>query len=172
MEKPPNRDDQRPKNAQRDGLGVWPAIGCNGDYLVHRHLERAAFYGLGLRLGQLLSQLGQLLSKTQKLGSQCNLALCPGLWWAAPLMSSQVADTLSSAGDRVALVVEELTNQHGEFDILATVLAMRAASLFGTQCGELGFPVAQRVWLHADDVRDFANLEEQLIRQLGAPCHG
>jgi hypothetical protein len=37
---------------------------------------------------------------------------------------------------------------------------MGAARFFGTQRGELGFPIAEGVWFDADDVRDLANLEE------------
>ena len=119
----------------------------------------------------LVEQLGELLTETQKLSAQPDLSLRTRLGRAASLMTAQVADTLTSTRNRVPLVVEELANQHRKLDIPATVLAMGAASFLGTQRGKLGFPVAERMWLDANDVRDLANFEEQLVRQLSAPCH-
>ena len=87
------------------------------------------------------------------------------------MMAPQIANALSCTRDGVALVVEELANEHRELDIFTAVLAVRASRLFRTQSGKLRFPVAKSVRLDADDVRDFADFEEELIRQLGAPCH-
>jgi len=139
---------------------------------VDGHLQGLGFHRLRFGLYELVAKLGELLTETQELCTQCDLTLCTGLRRTAPLVTTQVADAFASTWNREAVVVKELTNQHRKLDVFAAVLAMRAASFLGTQRGELGLPVAECVWLDADDVRDLADLEEQLIRQLGAPCHG
>ena len=138
---------------------------------MDRHLQR---WGLGRCIrgaGKIVQELGQLLPKTQKLGAQGNLALRAGLGWAAALMTPQITDAFAGAGNRVAIVVEKLANEHRELDIATAVLPMCAAGFLRAERRELGFPVAERVRLDAHDVRDLANLEEQLVRQLSAPCH-
>jgi hypothetical protein len=87
---------------------------------------------MAFSLGEVVKQFAKLLAKAKKLGAQRHLALCTGLRRAAPLMAPQVTDAFASARDRVALVMKELANQHGQLDISTAVLAMRAPGFLGT----------------------------------------
>jgi len=116
-----------------------------------------------LSLGKLLEQLVELLTDSQKLGSQCDLTLRTGLRRTALLMPPELTHSLARAGNRVAFVVQELANEHGKLDVPPAVLAMRAASLLRTQRGKLGFPVAEGMRLDTDDVCDLSDFEEQLV---------
>ena len=89
----------------------------------------------------------------------------------ASLMPPEVANSLSGTGNGVALVVQQLADQHRELHVFATVLAMRAPCFFGSKSCELRLPIAQCMRLDPYDVCDLADLEEQLVRQLRTPCH-
>ena len=86
-------------------------------------------------------------------------------------MPSHFAELFARPGDGVALFVEHALDQHGELDVFATVLAVSATRLLGTERGELRFPVTERMRLDADDVCDFADFEEELVGKLCAFTH-
>jgi hypothetical protein len=67
--------------------------------------------------------------------------------------------------------VQELPNQHRKLDILTAVLAVGPACLLGAKRRKLGFPIPQCMRFDADDVGNLTDLEEELVRELGAPRH-
>jgi hypothetical protein len=131
-------------------------------------LERGGFHRTALSFSELVEKLRELLTEAEKLGAQRYLALRTRLGRAAALMAPEVANAFASPRNGVALILEQLTNEHRELDITTAVLAVGPPCLLRPECRELRLPVTKRMWLDADDIRDLSDLEEELIRKLGA----
>src|SRR5688572_3339623 len=76
---------------------------------------------------------------------------------------------LLGAGDREALLVEELLDAQDGLDVAPAVDALAGAVLGRGERRELGLPVAQHVRLRIGDLADLTDLEEELVRD--RPVH-
>src|SRR5439155_1239305 len=72
---------------------------------------------------------------------------------------------LLGALDRVALGVEQAADLEQHLDVLAAVEPVPRPRLAGPEDAELRLPVAQHVRLHADQLRDLADLEVEPVGQ-------
>src|SRR6266403_3113029 len=86
-------------------------------------------------------------------------------WWGRWRVGGELAEAAFGAFDRVALDVEEAADLDQELDVLAAVEAVAGAGLAGAEDAELRLPVADDVGLHADQLRDLADLEVELVGQ-------
>lgn len=75
-------------------------------------------------------------------------------------------EDLSRAGNGVALVVEELLDAKGHFDIAAAVEALAGSALVGFELGEFTLPEAQDVGWNVAEFGDFADAEVKLVRDV------
>jgi len=57
------RPKRKPRGPPRGGSGVRPAAHRDRDHLVHRHLDGLRLQGLALGRGELVAQVGELLTK-------------------------------------------------------------------------------------------------------------
>src|SRR5207247_659549 len=78
-----------------------------------------------------------------------------------------VAQAAFGAGDGVALGVEEAPDLEQRLDVLAAVEAMPGARLAGPQDAELALPVAQHIRLDVEQARHLADLEVELVGDIG-----
>ncbi len=69
-----------------------------------------------------------------------------------------------SAGDRVHIFVEEMTDDDEKLDIVMLVRALTAFRFAGFEFFELGLPVAQHVGFEVQEFGNLADFEERLFR--------
>lgn len=112
----------------------------------------------------LLEQPAQLLTHAQERGSELDFAVCALRQLGSSLVLTELAHALLRARDRETLVVQELLDAHRELDVTPPILPMRPPGLHRLEHLELALPVPKHVRLHAHDVRDLANAEEELVR--------
>src|SRR5438067_7642448 len=78
---------------------------------------------------------------------------------------AHLAEPPLGALDRVALGVEQAADLEQHLDVLAAVEPVPRPRLAGPEDAELRLPVAQHVRLHADQLRDLADLEVEPVGQ-------
>jgi len=76
-------------------------------------------------------------------------------------------EDLTGAGDGIALVVEEVLDAEGHFDVAFAIEALAGAAFVGLELREFALPEAQDVGRHFAESGDFADAEVELVRNVG-----
>jgi hypothetical protein len=135
-----------------------------------RRLQDRRLYGLGrrgLRRSALLHRdHGNLFSAAFVRNEQ--LAVGFGRGERAAILDLRLQPLLG-AGDRVALLVEELLDAPDDPELFLGVDALSRLALARSESFELGLPVAQDVRLDVDGAAGFADAVVELLRNGGSP---
>ena len=81
-------------------------------------------------------------------------------------------EDLARAGNGVALVVEEILDAQGHFDVAAAIETLAGAAFVGFEVGELALPEAQDIGGNVAEFGDFADAEVELVRDVRPGCGG
>jgi hypothetical protein len=76
-------------------------------------------------------------------------------------------DDLTGAGDSVALVVEEGLDMESGLNIAAAIEALAGAAFVGFELREFALPEAKDIGGNVAELRDFADAEVELVRDIG-----
>src|SRR5262249_27210368 len=142
-------------------LGSTPHERRKGLCPMNDHLEGPTVVGRKIAI-QRVEQPRELTSQVCELEAKARFTR-----GKLPLRrSSMLPRSFFGAGDRMALVVEELMDQHRQLNVGSTIHAVISSRLERPKARELTLPVAKDVRLYADDLRRFADLEKELLRKL------
>ena len=74
---------------------------------------------------------------------------------------------LTRAGERVALIVDQILDLQNKLNIFAAIEALSGAAFFRVELGKLCLPKAQDIGFDTADTRHIANLEVKAVGDQG-----
>ncbi len=132
------------------------------------HGRRSSGWGTGRggRAGKQRVDLAELFLEKLQMG-RCDAVFGACFAGGGVLAGAELGlEGLAGAGDGVPLVVEEVFDTEGHFDVASAVQALAGASLVGLELGELAFPETEDVGGNLAEPGDLADAEVKFVRDL------